>query len=187
VRARGVRAAGARAPGVRAAEVRARRARARLDRARVDPAEAMETPARRRAAAERVETADRRRAPGSGARGTPHRPILAGALAAGETVSTSSLVARRSGVPAHPRPRIDVRNQAARIWSYRHHAELEAADRFARLASRLSETGARAEIVEMARSAASDEARHATLCADLVRHFGGEPASRRQGDPHEVA
>jgi hypothetical protein len=80
-----------------------------------------------------------------------------------------------------------VRNEAARIWTFRHHAELEAADRFARLASRLSETGARAQIVQMAQSAASDEARPAALCADLVRHFGGELPSRRQSDPHEVA
>jgi hypothetical protein len=39
----------------------------------------------------------------------------------------------------------------------------------------------------MAESAASDEDRHAELCADLVRHFGGDAPARAVAHPREVA
>jgi hypothetical protein len=81
----------------------------------------------------------------------------------------------------------DVRHLAAGIWAFRARAEVEAAERFARLASRLSGVGARVEIVRMAESAASDEERHADLCADLVRHFGGDARARAAAHPREVA
>jgi len=81
----------------------------------------------------------------------------------------------------------DMRSEAALIWSFRARAEVEAADRFARLAYRLSGAGAAIQVVQMAQSAASDEIRHAELCADLARHFGSEPKTRTGGDPPEVA
>src|SRR6187200_3408196 len=81
----------------------------------------------------------------------------------------------------------DVRHLAARIWAFRARAEVEAAARFSRLASRLSDVGARVEVVRMAESASSDEVRHAELCAELVRHFGGDPPARAAAHPREVA
>jgi hypothetical protein len=80
-----------------------------------------------------------------------------------------------------------MRTETARIWSFRARAEREAACRFARLAERLAASGAAAEIVHMAERAASDEARHADLCRDLVQHFGGEPSFAKVDDPREVA
>src|SRR5258706_3397685 len=80
-----------------------------------------------------------------------------------------------------------MRDDAARIWAFRARAELEAAARFGRLATRLAGAGADATVVRMARSSASDEARHATLCADLVRHFGSEPSPHAVIDVPNVA
>lgn len=65
------------------------------------------------------------------------------------------------------------RAAAVRVWSYRSRMELEAAERFRRLALQLANHGASAAVVEMAGRAASDELRHAEKCLDLVRHFGG--------------
>lgn len=64
------------------------------------------------------------------------------------------------------------RRAAARVWRYRHHVELEAAERFRRLAEQLATFGASETVVRMARRASSDELRHAELCSDLVAHFG---------------
>jgi hypothetical protein len=62
---------------------------------------------------------------------------------------------------------------AAHVWRARAVAELEAAARFDRLATELREVGAVTPVVDMARAAAEDERRHATLCRRLARHFGG--------------
>lgn len=72
------------------------------------------------------------------------------------------------------------RELAARVWAFRLGSELEAAQRFRALAPRLRTAGASAVIVGMAEDAAADELRHADLCRQLVRHFGGpEPAEPR--------
>jgi len=69
------------------------------------------------------------------------------------------------------------RELAARVWSFRLGSELEAAQRFRALAPLLRAAGASAVIVSMAEEAAADEVRHADLCRQLVRHFGGAPPS----------
>ena len=77
------------------------------------------------------------------------------------------------------------RGRAAKIWSERRRAELEAAQRFDWLASEFEVLGASATVRKLAARAAEDERRHAELCADLSRHFGepvvssGLPAFRR--------
>jgi hypothetical protein len=68
-----------------------------------------------------------------------------------------------------------VRALAARVWSFRLGSELESAQRFGALAPRLRAAGASEVIVGMAETAAADELRHADLCRQLVRHFGGAP------------
>jgi hypothetical protein len=67
------------------------------------------------------------------------------------------------------------RELAARVWSFRLVSELEAAQRFGALAPLLRAAGASEVIVGMAEEAAADELRHAELCRQLVRHFGGAP------------
>jgi hypothetical protein len=75
----------------------------------------------------------------------------------------------------------------AGIWAFRVRSEEEAAARFARLASRLGEVGASTTVIDMAARAASDEARHAELCRDLVRHFGHQPPAAPNHVVSEVA
>lgn len=65
---------------------------------------------------------------------------------------------------------------ARRLWSHRLVSELEAAARFAELATTLREHGASATVVAMTEQAAADELRHAHECRALIRHFGGVPA-----------
>ncbi|HEX2876077.1 MAG TPA: ferritin-like domain-containing protein [Polyangiaceae bacterium] len=69
---------------------------------------------------------------------------------------------------------------AARVWSFRLGSELEAAQRFRALAPRLRAAGASEAIVGMAEQAAVDELRHAELCRQLVKHFGGAPPPEPQ-------
>jgi hypothetical protein len=54
-------------------------------------------------------------------------------------------------------------------------SELEAAERFRALAATLAASGASSRIVALAERAAADELRHASLCRQLVEHFGGRP------------
>jgi bacterioferritin (cytochrome b1) len=65
------------------------------------------------------------------------------------------------------------RELAARVWSFRLGSELEAAQRFRALAPLLRAAGASEVVVGIAEEAAADELRHADLCRQLVRHFGG--------------
>jgi hypothetical protein len=51
--------------------------------------------------------------------------------------------------------------------------EREAAARFARIATRLEDTGAEPVVTRLARQAAADEVRHAERCDELVARFGG--------------
>jgi hypothetical protein len=67
------------------------------------------------------------------------------------------------------------RELAARVWSFRLGSELEAAQRFGALAPRLRAAGASGVVIGMAEEAVGDELRHAELCRQLVRHFGGAP------------
>jgi|GEM_PF-547267 len=66
-----------------------------------------------------------------------------------------------------------VLQMAAHVWRHRLWSELEAAERFRALAPILVASGASAAIADMATAAAADELRHASLCRDLIRHFGG--------------
>ena len=63
---------------------------------------------------------------------------------------------------------------ACRVWSYRLRSELESAARFRALAPALRACGASSIIADMADDAAADELRHADLCRQLIRHFGGD-------------
>lgn len=65
------------------------------------------------------------------------------------------------------------RLRAAQVWLERRRAELEAAERFRRLALELEAGATPAAIVEQLRAAAEDELRHARLCGELGEHFGG--------------
>ena len=66
-----------------------------------------------------------------------------------------------------------VRKLACDVWTYRLESELDAADHFRALAPTLRALGASPSLVEMANEAASDELRHASLCRELIVHFGG--------------
>jgi hypothetical protein len=66
-----------------------------------------------------------------------------------------------------------VRNAARGMWSYRLESELDAAERFRALAPTLQALGSSPSLVDMAHEAASDELRHASLCRELIAHFGG--------------
>lgn len=60
----------------------------------------------------------------------------------------------------------------AGTWAFRTRAEMEATQRFARMADELAEVGADPVVVQGARDAAADEARHRDLCAVLAARFG---------------
>jgi hypothetical protein len=66
-----------------------------------------------------------------------------------------------------------VRKAACGVWTYRLESELDAADRFRALAAALRALEASPSLVEMAHEAAADELRHASLCRELIVHFGG--------------
>lgn len=65
------------------------------------------------------------------------------------------------------------RAAVARTWSSRALAERESRARFARLAVELEAVGARDVVVNMARRAAEDERRHATICAEVTARYSG--------------
>jgi rubrerythrin len=69
----------------------------------------------------------------------------------------------------------EVARVVARTWVFRHRVEREAEARFARLADRLEKVGSPEAVVELARQASRDEHRHAELCEELAREYGGEP------------
>jgi bacterioferritin (cytochrome b1) len=73
------------------------------------------------------------------------------------------------------------------LWGNRLLAELESAQRFAELAPRLRELNASETIVAMVDQAAADELRHADSCRELIRHFGGVPASEQKTRSSRVA
>jgi len=73
-----------------------------------------------------------------------------------------------------------VREMAAHVWTHRLRSELEAAERFGALAPILRASGASPAVVGLAGEAADDELRHAGLCRQLIRHFGGDPPPEPQ-------
>lgn len=75
----------------------------------------------------------------------------------------------------NPSARVFRRAVAAQAWSFRHAVELEAMERFARLAGALERLGAPPSLVAQARRAADDERRHAALCAGLAEGYGAPP------------
>lgn len=93
------------------------------------------------------------------------------------------MVGQRPGQALVNEPRASsydsARAQARRVWSYRLHTELEAAERFRALAAALRESAASPSIVAMAERAAADELRHASACRELVEHFGGRAPEGR--------
>lgn len=80
-----------------------------------------------------------------------------------------------------------VRELARRVWCNRLGSELEAAQRFHDLAPTLRALGVSDVIVAMADKAASDELRHASLCRELVEHFGGVPPPEPQVSLRPIA
>jgi hypothetical protein len=66
-----------------------------------------------------------------------------------------------------------VREAVAATWAFRAKGEREAEDRFRRLARTLAELHAHETVQRLALSASADEERHAALCVDLVRAYGG--------------
>lgn len=76
---------------------------------------------------------------------------------------------------AGPPGRDLARAVAAEDWAARARAEREAHLRFDNLASRLNALGARPVVVDMARTAVADEARHAGICDDMTAYLGAEP------------
>lgn len=80
-----------------------------------------------------------------------------------------------------------LRRIVADTWAFRWKVELEAEIRFARLAERLSRVGALPAIVEMASRAASDERRHASICAELALEYGHPGIDEREVTASEIA
>ena len=76
-----------------------------------------------------------------------------------------------------------VRKLACNVWTYRLESELDAAERFRALAPTLQALGASPSLVEMAHEAACDELRHASLCRELIVHFGGALATEKPRVP----
>ncbi len=80
-----------------------------------------------------------------------------------------------------------VRELAASAWVFRWQVELEAEVRFAGLANRLESLGAPTLIVELARRAAGEEARHAVLCARMAAELGRPVPALSPPPPPAVA
>src|SRR5688500_2200159 len=78
---------------------------------------------------------------------------------------------------------------AARVqatWLFRTRAEIEASARFAAAAKELDELGAEAVVVEGAREAAADEARHRDLCAEIAARWGAPNARVHTPSPKRI-
>lgn len=67
------------------------------------------------------------------------------------------------------------RRALRRHWTHAARLEASSVPTFERLAAELDLLGAPRSLVERARAAASDETRHAELCAALAVHFGARP------------
>jgi hypothetical protein len=69
-----------------------------------------------------------------------------------------------------------IRARVAATWAFRTRAEIEAAARFARMASELAEVGATEVVARGAADASADELRHRDLCARLAARWGAPDA-----------
>lgn len=72
----------------------------------------------------------------------------------------------------HPGSEDIIRSRVAATWAFRTRAEIEAAARFARLATELAEVHATPVVVRGAAEASADELRHRDLCARLAARWG---------------
>jgi len=80
-----------------------------------------------------------------------------------------------------------VRSLAGAAWAFRWQVEVEAEERFGRMARQLQALGSPASIVELARRAAADESRHAAHCARLAAQYGRPVPARPPPPPPPVA
>jgi hypothetical protein len=72
--------------------------------------------------------------------------------------------------------------RVAGTWAFRTRAEIEASARFLRMSTELAEVGADPVVVQGARDASEDEARHRDLCAVLAARFG-QPNAKDYAPP----
>jgi hypothetical protein len=77
-----------------------------------------------------------------------------------------------------------IRARVAGTWAFRTRAEIEATARFARMATDLAAIGATDVVVQGARDASADEARHRDLCAELAAKWG-HPNATNHVPPRE--
>jgi len=80
-----------------------------------------------------------------------------------------------------------VRALAGSAWAFRWQVEVEAEERFARLARQLGGLGAPAPLVELARRSSADERRHAAHCARLAAAYGQSVPDRPPAPAPPVA
>lgn len=85
---------------------------------------------------------------------------------------TAQLSADRTIVGLAP----EIRASLAAIWRRRAHAESAVGNVFGQVANELQASGAPNEIIELARSAEADEARHAAVCDELAAAYGDDSA-----------
>ncbi len=79
-----------------------------------------------------------------------------------------------------------IRARVASTWAFRTRAEIEAAARFARMASELAEVGATEVVTRGAADAAADELRHRDLCARLAARWGEPNAADHVPPRHRI-
>ncbi len=89
--------------------------------------------------------------------------------------------------PAPAPARGSLAAQAATAWRYRCGVEQEAEARFARLAGWLERAGVPHPLVDLCLRSASDERRHAGICADLTARYGAAPPAPLQAPPRVLA
>lgn len=78
-----------------------------------------------------------------------------------------------------------LREQVAEAWRFRERVEREAAERFERMAAAIARLDADSTVPARMRQAASDERRHAELCARLAEEYGS--AAAHALEPTEIA
>lgn len=79
-----------------------------------------------------------------------------------------------------------IRARVAATWAFRTRAEIEAAARFARMATELAEVGATEVVARGAADAADDELRHRDLCARLAARWGEPNATHHVPPRHRI-
>jgi hypothetical protein len=97
---------------------------------------------------------------------------------------SGAVEANRAADPIVRRADEIIRARVASTWALRTRAEIEAAARFARMATELSEVGATQVVIRGAEGASADEQRHRDLCAKLALKWG-EPNALEHVPPRE--